>query len=306
VTNDKNPVGRSLVIALVVWITILAVSAVGILVWVWNENMRIEAGKAALQILVTAIAGTVLGIIVFLFQENHKRNLDAVQLRSDERREDIQRESDARREIWMRTVEDIKDERRREDELLHRTLDESIAAYNQVKSIRRMLKAETLVVQQRRITSVTYARYMERLNELQLEFERLKTGAPLVKNVFDTRAKNSAKQHEPPKNVSENLDPGITFREIESYLNRVIGEYEKNRSEVEDFEREREDAGDSEAPGMPLEDRLPKLLDFIGSGFYFNVSLKIDKLSNSLREALLVPLILPLIDDGAKRQSPER
>jgi hypothetical protein len=57
---------------------------------------------------------------------------------------------------------------------------------------------------------------------------------------------------------------------------------------------------------MPLEDRLPNLLDFIGSGFYFNVSLKIVKLSNSLREALLVPLILPLIDDGAERQSPER
>lgn len=293
-----------MVIALIVWITILVVSAVGILVWVWNENMRIEAGKAALQILVTAIAGTVFGIIVFLFQENHKRNLDAVQRRSD-----------ARREIWMRTVEDIKDERRREDELLHRTLDESIAAYNQVKSIRRMLKAETLVGKQRRITSVTHARYMERLNELQLEFERLKTGAPLVKNVFDTRAKKSAKQHEPPKNVSENLDPVTTFREIESYLNLVIGEYERNRSEVEDFERERAKPRpkpprrrqrDSEAPGMPLEDRLPELLDFIGSGVYFNVSLKIDKLSNSLREALLVPLILPLIDDGAERQSPER
>jgi hypothetical protein len=123
-----------------------------------------------------------------------------------------------------------------------------------------------------------YDRHTAGLIDQQLTFEELKRRAPFI---ADERLRPSA-------TGSPEAPITTSYKKIEKYLNKVIGEYEGKRRLFVGKRR----LFVAEPKGLPLA-ALPKLSAFLGGDFVVNVSNQIDTLIEALQAALLQELDVP-------------
>lgn len=133
------------------------------------------------------IVGTLVGLATFVYQQEHQRAVD---------------------------------ERRRLDDRVRAVFEETVNAYNEVKLVRRLLRAETGPKADPKITRETYTRLLPELCKQQLAFEDLKRSAPLIQ----TSLQNGQVITKP---ASATL--ADTYDAIENYLNNIVEEYENSR-----------------------------------------------------------------------------
>lgn len=153
------------------------------------------------------------------------------------------------------------DLQQRKDDLLRAMLDETIAAYHDVKHTRRLMRANLWEsAHDSSINVAIYDQHLAAINDAQLQFERLARSAKLIK---DERVD------------STQLDKSL--RLVEKSLIKVVDEYEDERSNIADGGRQIED--------------LPRLRDFIyknGEGwFHANVAKPVNIVLTSFQQALL-------------------
>jgi hypothetical protein len=245
-----------------------------IITWSSQPNtLRYELAKTFMQVLAVAFFGTLATLAAFLFQRSRAQADNQLERKRQDRDND-------------------RDQRRREDDQLRSIMNETLAAYNRVKQIRRLLRAETVtaytrVKQIRRILNAetsdgaarcvslpVYDKYLIYLIDEQLEFERLKRFTPFIsdKRLSPPPESHLAKSGTAMK--SETLTK--TYEDIEKYLNHVIHEYEEKRHTVVDA-------------SVPMVG-FGKLLGFIGTDFEPNVADKMDVIIETLLTALWQPL----------------
>jgi membrane protein implicated in regulation of membrane protease activity len=194
---------------------IAGLSLIGLVI-AWSGNpgsttLRFEFAKTCMQVLAVAFFGALAAIATFSFQRSRTQE-DDEDRRKEERKERTQ------------------EQKQRQNEQLRSIMEETLAAYNQVKRIRRLLKAKTKDGSNRLLTVTLYDEHMADLIDQQLVFERLKKLPPFI---------GDERISAPPKSdaaVSGTSREGITlakaYEDIENYLNSVIGEYEKKRYTV--------------------------------------------------------------------------
>ena len=246
--------------SLVLLMAIGVLSAIA-LAWAWygkpsGNTLRYEVAKTALQVIAVAGLGSLAALATFTFQ--HSREQEIAQ-------------RDDRRARLRRGVENARDTRARQDDLLRALLQETLVAYNSVKRLRRLLRAETAYHDRGPVRLDVYDRHMADLIDQQLKFEQLKRRAPFI---ADERLRPSA-------TGSPDSPVKTSYEKIEKYLNKVIGEYEGKPHLVV-----------ADPTGLPL-NALPKLSAFLGSDFASNVSNQIDTLIETLQAALLQTLDMP-------------
>jgi hypothetical protein len=112
------------------------------------------------------------------------------------------------------------DERRRLDDRVRAVFEGTIKAYNGVKLVRRLLRAETGPKEDPSITLEAYTRLLPELCKQQLAFEDLRRSAPLIQ----TSLQNGEVIPEP---VCATLTK--TYDAIEHYLNDIVKEFEDSR-----------------------------------------------------------------------------
>lgn len=103
------------------------------LAWAWSGNpnsntLRYEVAKTALQVIAVAGLGGLAALATFTFQ--HSREQETAQ------------RDDRLAHLRLR-VEIARDTRARQDDLLRALLRETLVAYNRLKRLRRLLRAET-------------------------------------------------------------------------------------------------------------------------------------------------------------------
>jgi hypothetical protein len=157
------------------------------------------------------------------------------------------------------------DQRARQDDLLRSILSDTLAWFNRVKRTRRLLKAHTGSPSGGRVTVDVYDTHMSVLIEGQLQFEWFKRVAPFT--ILDERL-SPAQRSALVRN----------YGSIETYLNHIVGEYEKCRHLV---------AGDTEGRSV---DSLEGLKGFMGKTFKTGVSPHIRDLIDILQPAILKPM----------------
>ena len=219
-----------------------------------------------MQVLAVVFFGALATIATFIFQRSRAQ-------------EDSHLEQDRlRRDNALR-------QRRSEDDQIRSIMDDTLASYNRIKRIRRLLRAETRDGNTRYMTLTIYDKYMGDLIDEQLEFERLKRFTPFISDerlnprraetVGEVVMKEGEKASQEAYGSSALTE---AYREIEQYLNGVIGEYEKQRHIVANGLR----ASLSTSNESP---EFGKLLGFIGKKF-LKVSNEIDKIVNTLLSTL--------------------
>ena len=170
----------ALLAALVLFVTILAPGPTA-------NTLPYEVARTSLQVLGVVLVGAFVGMATFSLQQEQQRTVD---------------------------------ERRRLDDRVRAVFDETVDAYNEVKLVRRLLRAETGPKEAAAITRRTYTRLLSDLCKQQLAFEDLKRSAPL----FQVSLQNG---HAIAGPVRANLTD--TYDAIEHYLNEIVEEYEKTR-----------------------------------------------------------------------------
>jgi hypothetical protein len=241
---------QNLVIRLVIYVGVPTAALLAIL-WISRpsaSSIEFEVAKACLQILAVGVIGAAVGIVI--------------------------KSRDERIAQARHKADHLLDVRQRQDDFLMGILNELLDAYNDVKSIRRLLDAETRDKAGRRaITIAIYDKLLRDLNDHQLRFERLASLAPLC----DERASR--------------LDAGIErvkyerlFREIENDINKLVDEYQKHRYEVA-------------AAGSLLVSResLPELYALVEQRWIFKeeTSGRVDKAVKQTMDLLLQPIAEP-------------
>lgn len=174
-----------------------------------SETVREEMASKLLQLAVLSVAGAVLAILTFEYQRRQKKADDVI-------REDRERQERTEREARQKRETQAREERQRAREaaeLLKEMLGRAMTAYNMTKGARRMIRARS---GSGRLGLDDYDRYMAEINSAQLEFERVKRDAKLVKGRL----------------------PGAdhmatTARAMEKYLNGLLSEYQKRRHLVD-------------------------------------------------------------------------
>jgi hypothetical protein len=265
-------------------LALIGVLAVIGLVITWSsqhDTLRYELAKTFMQVLAVAFFGTLATIAAFLFQRSHAQ-------------------ADNQAERNRQQLASARDQRRREDDQLRSIMNETLAAYNRVKQIRRLLRADTLaavsrIKRIRRLLSAensdgavrylslaVYDKHMTKLSNEQLEFERLKRFTPFISDERLRPLPYSGLGSVWMKNVALTE----AYEDIEKYLNHVIHEYEEKRHTVPN------DANVSMAG-------FNKLLGFLGDNFEPKVADKIDVIIETLLTALWQPLELST-DEGAR------
>jgi hypothetical protein len=142
------------------------------------------------------------GAVSFLFKE--------LSLKKQSREEALSREKQSREEKLLR----LEEKRRFNNERLREIHSDLLAAFNQAKTVRRILKAFVYFADDgvEMILRDDYDRQMQELNTAQLVFE-----------TYSKRAKYNKLWFEKAKNLSENIDA------IEGYLNKILSEYQEKR-----------------------------------------------------------------------------
>jgi hypothetical protein len=211
-----------------------------------------ELFKMGVQLIAVAGLGTIATLIVQLLLES-TRAAAAARKAADDR-------ADAR-------VRELLDQRTKRDDLLRSTCEQTVAAYNNVKRIRRRLRAATgfiyaadpqrLAGKGNKITATTYTEYMNALIDEQLQFEAFKRLSPVL----------------PVDELKE------AYRKIEVYLGKIIEEFETACSAV------------AAAPdGFDLRE-LRSLYDFLSQQtFYASVATPVGSIVYTTQNALLQPL----------------
>jgi len=206
-----------------------------------QNTLPYELAKTAMQLIAVAGLGSAATIAVYSFQEATRQ---AAEDRRD--RDEQQRQKEDR----------LRDERTRQDELVRSTIVTTVKTYNNVKSIRRRLRAATQDAETRRVTLETYDRYLPDLIDQQLQFEELKRLSPLI---GDDRLRSQ-------------------YDAIEKYLGKSITEYESSHSRVA-----------AAANGLALTE-LPELeLLLQKEHFWHGVARPLNETILALQTALLKP-----------------
>jgi hypothetical protein len=117
----------------VAWLLAIAALSGIVLAWAWsgsptNNTLRYELAKTAMQVIAVASLGGLAALATFTFQRSRTRE--------DELR-------DRKLEQWRRRVENGRDKRDRQDDLLRSLLRDMLTSYNRVKRVRRLVEAET-------------------------------------------------------------------------------------------------------------------------------------------------------------------
>jgi hypothetical protein len=236
-----------------------------------NNTLRYEVAKTCMQVLAVVFFGALATIATFTFQRSRAQ-------------EDSHLEQDRLRH------DNALQQRRSEDDQLRSIMDDTLASYNRIKRIRRLLRAETRDGDTRHITLTIYDKHMGGLIDEQLEFERLKRFTPFINDerLNPHRAETAGEVTAGEVVIKEGEEASQetygssaltkAYREIEEYLNGVIGEYEKQRHIVINDLR-----ASLSTPNEPSE--FGKLSGFIGKEF-LKVSNEIDKIVNTLLSAL--------------------
>ncbi|TRO58515.1 hypothetical protein [Streptomyces sp. IB201691-2A2] len=226
-------------------IAIVGIASVVLIVTegIWNPSrntLPYELVRVCVQILGVAVVGFFVGLASFLVQQS-------------------------------------KDERRRLEERVRDLFAETVTAYNAVKRVRRLLEAETTSESASTITVSTYSRLLEELCEQQLVFENLKRSAPLIQ----ARVRGAMTIIAPAPESAREKSCGTLkehYSSIESYLNEIVEEYQKNRHLV------------PADPSKTIDElKLRKLKEFISDTQLFKakVSYRIDGILRVLENSLL-------------------
>ncbi len=244
-----------------------------VLVIVWrlhpsHDSLGFELAKTCMQALGVIIVGAMAGIATFTYQQKH--------LRADEDRD---RELEQRR----REVDRIVDERRRQDELLRSVLEDTLTAYHAVKRARRLLDAEAGPEHNGPVSLDTYDQHMLCIMNEQLKFEKLMILANLID---DPRIPTGSW---PDARRADKNKPRLVamFSKIEKSLNDVVDEYKKKRQEV------------AEAGSIPLSQLIEAYTFVTSDGFEKDVACPKDAVLGLLQKALLQPISLPAVAEGA-------
>ncbi len=134
------------------FLLVTAAASLFVLFWFWPEqdaDHRLEVTKAALQVLGVAVLGGLAALALAVIQQDRANQQKA----RDERAEQWHREGDA----------------------LESLASETIAAYNELKSIRRMIRVDIKAG-----SNVDFQVHMQRLSLLELEFERFRRIVPFT------------------------------------------------------------------------------------------------------------------------------
>jgi len=104
-----------------------------------SNTLRYELAKTCMQVLAVAFFGGLATMATFNFQYQRTQEAGRSQQRAEGDREKARKAAEAydqKMAEWRRDVDDLRDERRRRDEQLRPTVEETLAAYNRVKRIR--------------------------------------------------------------------------------------------------------------------------------------------------------------------------
>jgi hypothetical protein len=274
---------------------VIFVLSVIVLIIAWSghpssDTLRYELAKTCLQVLAVAFFGGLATMATFNFQYRRTQEADRFRQRADAEREKARMAAEAydqKMAEWRREIDDLRDDRRRRDEQLRPIVEETLAAYNRVKRIRRLLAAETNDEAGRHLTRVVYDKHMDHLIDEQLAFERLKRLTPLI---------NYERLGLPPPGagtiprIALKDEQSLTdfYTDIEKYLNKVIDEYREKRHTVPDDANGISLAGFGRLSGfIHMDDFVPSAAD------------KIDQIIAKLQTALWQPLKLPAPPGGA-------
>jgi hypothetical protein len=265
---------------------IIAALCLAVLVVAWvkapssvSGNLWLELAKTSMQVFGVAVIGGAVGVVTFYFQ----KRADDYSTAKQNNLEEIRRTADQCVEDDRRAADRAIDARHRTDEFLNSVLTQALGAYHAVKRVRRLLDAETRRGSKRSISIGVYDRHMTELNIQQLVFESLKRLGPICDD-----QKTGLVWVLNPKGAQHQETYGELFGRVESYLNRVIDEYQKNRYLVDQSGK-----GGVELAG------LPKLRAFIEdtNDFRRGASHVIDAIVTTIQRALLKPIDLPKVSN---------
>jgi ABC-type nickel/cobalt efflux system permease component RcnA len=213
------------------------------------DSLDFEVAKTCLQVAGVTLFGSIVAIATFLFQQEWTQRL----------------------ENHRRDADRLHDERERQDAALRSMVSQTLDAYNGVKRIRRILRAEGA----RTIAAGSYRENLLALNDLQLTFEYLKTEAKTMGDEW-------LAWKGPTSPAQPGLNPEAEYQVIENYLNQLVKEFERNLHLVEQRRKITVTA-------------LVTLNSFLTDtqGFRAGVSEPIHRLVLTMQQALLVPLKLP-------------
>jgi hypothetical protein len=169
-----------------------------------------ELGKALLQLLTVIVIGGGLTLVTSNYQREH-----------DELRESEQRERDEYRESQQRARDEHRDLQERSDTVLRELLGEALKSYHDVKRARRVLRgSRSRTPEGEHVDLVTYEAQIAVINDAQLDFERMKILARLIRD-GRVDAQLLVKR----------------FNTIEKYLSELLTEYEQARKIIESESR---------------------------------------------------------------------
>jgi hypothetical protein len=274
---------------------VIFVVSVIVLIVAWSGNpssdtLRYELAKTCMQVLAVAFFGGLATMATFNFQYYRTQEADHSRQRAEAEREEARMAAEAHDQKmaeWRGDVDDLRDERRRRDEQLRPIVEETLAAYNRVKRIRRLLAAETNGEAGRHLTRVVYDKHMDCLIDEQLAFERLKRLTPLI-NDERLGLPTPTAGVLPRIALKDEQSLADFYTDIEKYLNKVVDEYREKRHIVPD------DANGVSLTGF---DRLSGFID--KDDFVPSAADKIDQVIAKLQTALWQPLKLPTPPGGA-------
>lgn len=199
-----------------------------------RNTFQFELAKGLIQVGLVVVLGAALSLLV----EENRRQREAAEKKRDEERQEAEKERDRERQAAEKESDLQRERREYREELIKATLGRATASYSAVKRARRLMRARAITrlddAASEGVIADPYDAQMFEINNAQLEFENLardvKTSASLFSEVDA---------------VTRALDA------LETYLNRIIREYENER---------RHFAG--EPPQLELE-RLPHLTRFL-------------------------------------------
>ncbi len=258
----------------------IAVASVIVLIIVWRlhpsyDTLGFELAKTSMQALGVIVVGSMAGIATFTYQQ---RRIRAAEIR-DEQHED-----------WRREVDRIRDERHRQDEFLQSVLKDTLAAYNAIKRIRRLLDAETGPERNGPVSFESYERYMLAIIDEQLEFEKLKTLADIVN---DSRLPRTPAWTDARSKDKSKAPLAAMFSAIEHSLNELVNEYKSKRLEME------------QVGSIPLPQLTQASVFVTSEGFRATIAHPKDAVVKLLQTALLKPIYLPTVEEVVADHSPE-
>jgi len=252
---------------------LLALISLLTLIFAWagspqGNTLRFELAKTAMQVLAVAVLGSVATLAVSAYQQSQTQDA---------------KRRDQKLEHWHRHVENAKDKRTRQDDLLRSLLQETVVTYHRVKRLRRLLAAETKDSAGGHISRATYDKHMAELNDAQLEFEKYTRLAPFID---DDRLERSREPTLRDEDMPRLYSLATYYRSIEAYLNRIIDEYKEVRHSVAD------DKGTS----IRQFKRLSQFV-YVRDDFVKGAADNMDKIIATLQQAILQPLLLPTPQD---------